>query len=161
MIVNKKRTLRNNQICEIILDYLKENDSIVKKENLVKKFVDQISLSTIYRGINRLLKKGLVIAFQVNNEKYVAQVNDKLDKSLFFVFFVCEICKQTFRVNLDDTELNKINQKIKYLYNFDTKFTLFEFHGICKNCLTSNRVNLLSVRRMEDMEDEDSNNVNR
>ncbi|WP_039767436.1 hypothetical protein [Caldicellulosiruptor sp. F32] len=48
MVVYKKRVLRNNQICEMILDNLKENGNIAKKEDLVKKLISFASLSTIF-----------------------------------------------------------------------------------------------------------------
>ncbi|WPX08522.1 hypothetical protein [Anaerocellum danielii] len=160
MVVYKKRILRNNQICEIILDNLKENDNIVKKEDLVKRLINWASLSTIYRGISRLEKKGLIVAFDAANDKYIAYIGDRSNKSLDLAFFVCDVCHQRFWLKLSNTTLEKIKREIKKLYDFDSKFVLYEFHGVCKSCLLSKKSNSLNLKK-EEINHENSSYANR
>ncbi|WAM31406.1 hypothetical protein [Caldicellulosiruptor naganoensis] len=160
MVVYKKRVLRNNQICEMILDNLKESSNIAKKEDLVKKLMSFASLSTIYRGITRLEKKGLIVAFDVANDKYIACIGDRSNKILNLTFFVCDICNQRFWLKLGNKKLEKIKREIKKLYNFDSKFVLYEFHGVCKNCLLSKSSNPLSLKK-EEINNENSSYANR
>ncbi|WP_241243552.1 hypothetical protein [Caldicellulosiruptor changbaiensis] len=131
----------------MILDNLKENGNIAKKEDLVKKLISFASLSTIYRGITRLEKKGLIVAFDVANDKYIAYIGDRSNKILNLTIFVCDICNQRFWLKLGNTTLEKIKREIKKLYDFDSKFVLYEFHGVCKSCLLSKSSNPLSLKK--------------
>jgi len=149
MVVYKKRLLRNNQICEMILSNLKENGNIAKKEDLVKKLISFASLSTIYRGISRLEKKGLTVEFDAANDKYIAYINDKSNKSLNLAFFVCDVCKKKFWLKLSDSAFEKISRKIRKFYNFDSKFVLYEFHGVCRSCLLAKKSNSMNLEKEE------------
>lgn len=120
----KKRNLKNNQICEMIIYYLKENNNFEKKQSLIRSLIKWASLSTIYRGISRLEKKGLTVAFDVDNDKYIAYIGSRPNKSLNLVFFVCDVCKQKFWLKLNDSALDKICRKMKKFYDFDSKFCI-------------------------------------
>jgi Fe2+ or Zn2+ uptake regulation protein len=145
----KKRNLKNNQICEMIIYYLKENNNFEKKQSLIRSLIKWASLSTIYRGISRLEKKGLTVTFDVDNDKYIAYIGSRPNKSLNLVFFVCDVCKQKFWLKLNDSALDKICRKMKKFYDFDSKFVLYEFHGVCRSCLLSKSSNPLSLKKEE------------
>ncbi|ADL43308.1 hypothetical protein COB47_2048 [Caldicellulosiruptor obsidiansis OB47] len=155
----KKRNLKNNQICEMIIDYLKRNNNIVSKQGLVQSLISWASLSTIYRGINRLEQKGLIISCDVANDKYIAYVSDESNKSLNLTFFVCDVCKKKFWLKLSDSALEKISRKIKKFYHFDSKFILYEFHGVCRNCLFELKSNSMNLKK-EEINNEDSSYAN-
>ncbi|WAM34035.1 hypothetical protein [Caldicellulosiruptor morganii] len=159
MEVYKKRLLRNNQICEIILHSLKENNNIIRKEDLITKLKNIASLSTIYRGISRLEKRGLIVVFDVAGDKYIAGTGDR-EESYSLVFFVCDVCHRIFWLKLSNKALEKIKTKIKELYDFDSKFILYEFHGVCKSCLLVKSKNSLSSKKKEEEFCENSSYAN-
>ncbi|ADQ06217.1 conserved hypothetical protein [Caldicellulosiruptor hydrothermalis 108] len=156
----KKRNLKNNQICEMIIYYLKENNNFVKKQSLIRSLIKWASLSTIYRGISRLEKKGLTVACDVDNDKYIAYIGSRPNKSLNLAFFVCDVCKQKFWLKLNDCALDKISRKIKKFYDFDSKFVLYEFRGVCRSCLLSKKSNSLNLKK-EEINHENSSYANR
>jgi len=133
----------------MIIYYLKENNNFEKKQSLIRSLIKWASLSTIYRGISRLEKKGLTVAFDVDNDKYIAYIGSRPNKSLNLVFFVCDVCKQKFWLKLNDSALDKICRKMKKFYDFDSKFVLYEFHGVCRSCLLSKSSNPLSLKKEE------------
>lgn len=161
MVAYKKRILKNNEICEKILSDLKENNNIVKKEELIEKLRSWASLSTIYRGISKLEKKGLIVLCDIANDKYIAYIGDKSNNScLYLTFFVCDVCKQRFWLNLNDSELENVRRKVEEFYDFDSKFVLYEFHGICKSCLLVKKSNSLNLKE-EEIAYENSSYANR
>jgi len=151
----EKRRLKNNQICELIIEYLKENNNIVSKQTLVQNLINRASLSTIYRGINRLEKKGLIVSCDLASDRYIAFVSDNSNINL--AFFVCNICKKKIWIELNDSKLNKVSKKIKEFYDFDSKLVLYEFYGICSNCISS--LNL--KKKKEEIINENSSYANR
>ncbi|ADQ05504.1 hypothetical protein Calow_1983 [Caldicellulosiruptor owensensis OL] len=99
-------------------------------ENLKK----HVSLVTIYRGVNRLLRKGEIISFQVGKDHYLALFKKDSNKILLFAFLICEKCRNVYRLELDKKDIENIAQAIEDLYKFKSDLIIFEFHGICKQC---------------------------
>ena len=120
----KKRNLKNNQICEMIIDYLKRNNNIVSKQGLVQSLISWASLSTIYRGINRLEQKGLIISCDVANDKYIAYVSDESNKSLnnLLSFHISDYSLSFFFYNLTYT-LTIINLTLLQYKCFSLKYS--------------------------------------
>lgn len=115
---------------EAILNYLKSTKSHPSANDVyenVKKSYPNISLGTVYRNLNDLVKKGLAIELKAKN----GILNYDGDTSVHS-HFVCDCCSSITDVfdysvvvpsSLDGFQVNNSNTV---------------FHGICKGCLENN-----------------------
>lgn len=134
MLKNKKRRIKNREINNLILQFLSNNSGVAKKKDLIESLGKHVSLVTIYRGINRLLRKGEIISFQVEKDHYLALFKKDSKKILLFAFLICEKCRNVYRLELDKKDIENIAQAIEALYNFKSEFVILEFRGICNQC---------------------------
>ncbi|ADQ41753.1 hypothetical protein Calkr_2299 [Caldicellulosiruptor acetigenus I77R1B] len=72
VLKNKKRRIKNREINNLILQFLSNNSGVAKKKDLIESLGKHVTLVTIYRGINRLLRKGEIVSFQVGKDHYLA-----------------------------------------------------------------------------------------
>ena len=125
---------RNTEQKEILINYLKKNKnkhlSINKIQNDLK---DEIGLTTIYRIINNLIKKGEVTKSSLDGKQgFYYQYSEKKEKCKNHYHLICEKCNKLYHFESD--EIVKVSQEINKKEHFliDNERTIF--YGICQKC---------------------------
>jgi len=106
---------------EKIIDYLKKNDVSFDR-------------STVFRNLNLLEKKGIII--KLNFGDGVSRY-ELVKENNHHHHIVCLKCKKV--IDFFDKDLDKLVKKIEKRFEKNKKFKIkshqFEFFGYCKNCL--------------------------
>lgn len=125
---------RNTEQKEILINYLKTNKnkhlSINKIQNDLK---DEIGLTTIYRIMNNLIKKGDVTKSSLDGKQgFYYQYSEKKEKCKNHYHLICEKCNKLYHFESD--EIVKVSQEINKKEHFliDNERTIF--YGICQKC---------------------------
>ena len=93
----------------------------------VRKEIPNISLGTVYRNLNQLVKHGMIRKVLLPGE------SDRFDKTLEHHNHVyCKKCHQLFDISSFNVE--KINQTIERETGFQLLSHDIIFQGICKQC---------------------------
>ncbi|WP_168190054.1 Fur family transcriptional regulator [Caloramator sp. E03] len=123
-----KKTKHRTDILEILYNsdkplsaeeiylYLKQNDS-------------SISLSTIYRNMDRLIERNLVIKNTLfNDNKARFEISRKNHKH----HIICLKCNKM--IEIDECPFKELENKIKNETGFEIETHKFEIYGYCENC---------------------------
>ena len=125
----KRMTRQRKKILEVIKNTDKNRHP---KANWIYKQVKQnipnISLGTVYRNLNYLVKEDKIkeLNFDDSSTRY-----DSLTKLHYH--FRCTECNKLSNINIDIENLKSIN-KIKKESKFDIGYHRLEFYGICSDC---------------------------
>jgi Fe2+ or Zn2+ uptake regulation protein len=97
----------------------------------VRRVVPSISLGTVYRSLDALVKEGHLIQIQQPGmpTRYDARLEDH-------AHFVCDTCGEVFDVMTELPDLTAI--AASSLSQFEIKEARVEFHGTCRRCKHSN-----------------------
>ena len=87
-----------------------------------------LSLSTVYRGINKLLNLNMVQESMSDGNTSMYELSKHNHKH----YLICSECKQI--VAIDGCPLSKIENEIADKTGFKIMGHKFEIYGICKNC---------------------------
>ena len=129
--VLKENNLKKTKNREYILSIIKKSSLPISAEEIYKITLDKklnINLSTIYRTLNTLEVKGVLIKQIRNDGKAYFQENKHDHKHLF----VCTLCGKT--IVLDHCPLEEMLKKISKNNEFDITSHNIELYGLCKEC---------------------------
>lgn len=94
----------------------------LKKQNIK---VDKV---TVFRIMNILSEKGLVIPIQLGEGKFRYELSGRADHH----HFICETCSDIF--DISDCRVDRLESEIKKKKGLLVKRHSLEFFGICKQC---------------------------
>lgn len=129
--VLKENNLKNTKNREHILSTIKKSKLPISAEEIYKILIDKklnVNLSTIYRTLNTLEVKGVLIKQIRNDGKSYFQENKHDHKHLF----VCTSCGKT--IVLDHCPLKEMLEKISKTNAFEITSHNIELYGLCKDC---------------------------
>ena len=122
MKANKKRIM--------ILESVRTSPSPVTAEDIYEKLSQSldISLSTVYRALNAMSDKGIIIKAVRQDGKTYFHFNDHQHKHEL----ICSVCHRS--VDVEDCPFDEISRKIAQKTGFVITGHNMEFTGICPNC---------------------------
>jgi Fur family peroxide stress response transcriptional regulator len=121
---NLKATPQRLAIIESIDNYGHINIDKLYEE--VKNKFNSISLATIYKNINAMIKNSLLTEVKIPHEKSVYEIVKDEHSHL-----VCEKCAQVMDIKVDTNDIvNNISSKYDFIINQSD----LVLSGICKNC---------------------------
>lgn len=94
----------------------------------LKKTNKSLSLSTVYRVINKLLNLNMVQESMSDGNTSMYELSRHNHKH----YLICSKCKQIAAI--DDCPISKIESEIADKTGFQIMGHKFEIYGICKNC---------------------------
>ncbi|NPA12527.1 MAG: transcriptional repressor [Aquificae bacterium] len=113
-----------------ILDILEKSQLPVHAEDIyisLKENGMDISLSTVYRNLDMLVKEGLVIkSYMMNEDKARFALSDKKN------YLICEKCGKI--VIIDNCPFDKFKEELKEVHQFEITGHSVEVYGICPDC---------------------------
>jgi len=121
---------RHTKQRKAILEILEKAEFPIHAEDiylqLKEKGID-ISLSTIYRNLEMLMKEGLVIkSYMLDEDKARYALPDKKN------YLVCEKCGKI--VIIDNCPFDKFKEELVEVHGFDITGHSVEVYGICPDC---------------------------
>ena len=126
----KEVNLKNTKSRELILDVFKKTHLPISAEDvyqLVNK-KNAVNLSTIYRTLNTLSKKGILLSSLMHDKKTYYQINNHAHKHIL----VCDTCKS--QTPIEDCPMHHLEDKIEAETGFIIHGHNLEILGICKKC---------------------------
>ena len=130
----KSASLKATKKRMMILDII-ENESVpTTAEHIYEKLSEltDISLSTVYRALNAMTDKNILIKSINMDCKTYYQFNNNQHKHEI----ICSVCHKT--VNIDDCPFEQIAKSISDKTGFVITGHNMAFTGICPDCLISN-----------------------
>lgn len=128
----KKENLRNTKHRNSILEVIEQNKQPVSSESIFLKLKEQgvsISLSTVYRVLEALVEKGLVVKTNVTDDnRALYEINDMEHKH----HLVCIKCRKL--LTIDGCPLEDYEKAIEEKLGFSIKGHKLELFGYCRNC---------------------------
>ena len=114
----------------MILSVLNNSDSPLTSEDILDQTSKEVNmnLSTIYRALNALTEKGIVLKQPSNDGKTYYQINNREHKHQL----VCSLCNKVVLVNC--CPLKKIENDLCKETGFTITSHNLEFTGICPEC---------------------------
>lgn len=114
----------------MILESLRTSPSPVTAEDIYEKLSQSldISLSTVYRALNAMSDKGIIIKAVRQDGKTYFHFNDHQHKHEL----ICSVCHRS--VDVEDCPFDEISRKIAQKTGFVITGHNMEFTGICPNC---------------------------
>ncbi len=114
----------------MILESVRTSPSPVTAEDIYEKLSQSldISLSTVYRALNAMSDKGIIIKAVRQDGKTYFHFNDHQHKHEL----ICSVCHRS--VDVDDCPFDEISRKIAQKTGFVITGHNMEFTGICPNC---------------------------
>lgn len=114
----------------MILESVRTSPSPVTAEDIYEKLSQSldISLSTIYRALNAMSDKGIIIKAVRQDGKTYFHFNDHQHKHEL----ICSVCHRS--VDVEDCPFDEISRKIAQKTGFVITGHNMEFTGICPNC---------------------------
>ncbi|MEM2115764.1 MAG: transcriptional repressor [Candidatus Woesearchaeota archaeon] len=111
-----------------VLEYLKKNKNHPTAEKIyedVKKEIPSITIATVYRILNKLVKEQEIVKIQVNNTSFYDYIEEK------HVHFICTNCNKI----IDIYEKNLCEVLDSYLNTNKNYFSYsLLFFGLCDDC---------------------------
>lgn len=119
---------------EILVNYLKEN---ANKHLTIQKIHDdlkgEIGVTTIYRIINSLIEKGIVVKIPMENKQGCCyRYNIEEDECKEHYHLICEKCNRL--VHFESKEIPKVSKEAMKNEDFEIDNNRIVFYGICKEC---------------------------
>ena len=114
----------------MILESVRMSPSPVTAEDIYEKLSQSldISLSTVYRALNAMSDKGIIIKAVRQDGKTYFHFNDHQHKHEL----ICSVCHRS--VDVEDCPFDEISRKIAQKTGFVITGHNMEFTGICPNC---------------------------
>lgn len=114
----------------MILESIRTSPSPVTAEDIYEKLSQSldISLSTVYRALNAMSDKGIIIKAVRQDGKTYFHFNDHQHKHEL----ICSVCHRS--VDVEDCPFDEISRKIAQKTGFVITGHNMEFTGICPNC---------------------------
>lgn len=114
----------------MILESVRTSPSPVTAEDIYEKLSQSldISLSTVYRALNAMSDKGIIIKAVRQDGKTYFHFNDHQHKHEL----ICSVCHRS--VDVEDFPFDEISRKIAQKTGFVITGHNMEFTGICPNC---------------------------
>ena len=114
----------------MILESVRTSPSPVTAEDIYEKLSQSldISLSTVYRALNAMSDKGIIIKSVRQDGKTHFHFNDHQHKHEL----ICSVCHRS--VDVEDCPFDEISRKIAQKTGFVITGHNMEFTGICPNC---------------------------
>ena len=114
----------------MILESVRTSPSPVTAEDIYEKLSQSldISLSTVYRALNAMSDKGIIIKAVRPDGKTYFHFNDHQHKHEL----ICSVCHRS--VDVEDCPFDEISRKIAQKTGFVITGHNMEFTGICPNC---------------------------
>jgi Fur family ferric uptake transcriptional regulator len=122
----KSNNLKTTKNRELILSIFKNNKLPLCAEDIYTKLNNNINIATIYRNLNLLNKKGILIKIAFEDGKMYYKLNNHTHK------LVCNICHNVTTINNCPMEL--ISKNISNDTGFLITSHYLEVEGICPNC---------------------------
>lgn len=122
--------LKNTKSREIILETIKKHNLPITAEEvyqIVNKKVS-VNLSTVYRTLNTLSEKGILLKQVMFDKKTYYQINTHAHKHIL----VCEVCKS--QTPIEDCPMHHLEDKIQTETGFIIHGHNLEIIGVCKKC---------------------------
>ena len=115
---------------EAILKVLEKAEYPINAEQIFMELKNkgiEISLSTIYRNLEMLTKKGLVVkSYMMNEDKARFALPDKKN------YLVCEKCGKI--VIIDNCPFDKFKEELIEVHGFEITGHSIEVYGVCPEC---------------------------
>lgn len=128
----KKENLRNTRHRNSVLEVIEENGQPVTAETIFLKLKEQgvsISLSTVYRVLDALVGKGLVVKTNVTDEnKALYELNNMEHKH----HLLCVKCRKM--LSIDGCPLEEYEKALEKKLGFSIKGHKLEMYGLCESC---------------------------
>lgn len=128
----KKESLRNTKHRNSILELIGQCKQPVSSESIFLKLKEQgvsISLSTVYRVLEALVDKGLVIKTNITDDnRALYEINDMEHKH----HLICIKCRKM--LSIDGCPLENYEKTIEEKLGFSIKGHKLELFGYCRNC---------------------------
>jgi len=128
----KKFNLKDTKNREIILCILQNSSLPLSAEDIYKSVSSQkqnINLSTIYRTLNTLSEKQILIKQVRQDSKSYFQLNKHDHKHVL----ICNICHK--EVPISECPFDSVNKKLSKTTGFSILSHNIEIFGICPDCL--------------------------
>ena len=126
----KEKNLKVTKNRKIILEFLQKEENPISAEELFDKLKreNEIDLSTIYRNLNILVEKGVLLKTTNLDGINYYQINNSNHKH----FLTCNNCHKKFVI--EDCPVHELEEKIEKETGFIINGHNFEFTGICPDC---------------------------
>ena len=126
----KEKNLKVTKNRKIILEFLQKEENPISAEELFDKLKreNEIDLSTIYRNLNILEEKGVLLKTTNLDGINYYQINNSNHKH----FLTCNNCHKKFVI--EDCPIHELEEKIEKETGFIINGHNFEFTGICPDC---------------------------
>ena len=130
---------RKTEQKEVLIKYLKENSNKhLSIQEIYSDLQDEIGMTTIYRIINSLIKKGIVTKIPLENKQGCCYVyNEEKDEDCSKHYhLICEKCNNLF--HFESKEVEKVSKEAQKKEDFEIDNERIVFFGICKKCKEKN-----------------------
>lgn len=128
----KKENLKNTKHRNSVLEVIEQTNQPVSSETIFLKLKERdiaISLSTVYRVLDTLLEKGIVLKTSVpDDNKSLFEMNRLEHKH----HLLCVSCREMFPV--EGCPLMEYERALEEKLGFSIKGHKLELFGYCKNC---------------------------
>jgi len=126
----KENNLKNTPSRELILNVIKKNTLPITAEDVyqIVNKKNNVNLSTVYRTLNTLCNKGVIMKQMMHDKKTYYQLTGHNHKHIL----VCEICGS--KTPIEDCPMHHLEDKIEKETGFKIKGHNLEILGICKSC---------------------------
>lgn len=132
----KKENLRNTKHRNSILEVIEENRQPMTADTIYVKLREQgvsISLSTVYRVLDTLIGKGLLVKTSVTDDnKGLYEINTMEHKH----HLLCTKCRKMLSV--DGCPLEEYEKMLEEKLGFSIKGHKLEMFGLCDKCKENN-----------------------
>lgn len=130
-----KHGIRNTKQRELIFEILSSSENPVTAEEIylkLKETDEGVNLSTVYRTLEMLCAKGIVVKSTfMNDDRARFQLNDTVHKH----HLICLKCNMM--VEIDTCPLEKLEETLESKTSFDITGHKLEIYGYCPKCKES------------------------
>lgn len=127
-----KKGVKNTKHRNSILEILENTNKPLSADEIfliLRKTNSSISLSTVYRIMDKLIEKNIVVkTCLLNSSKAIYEINKKEHNH----YIICIKCNKI--VEIEDCPFEELEKKIKNRTGFEIKNHKFEIYGYCENC---------------------------
>ncbi len=126
----KSANLKTTKKRMLILSILEDSSSPLSSEDILRQTSKEIdmNLSTVYRTLNALTSKGILIKQLSSDGKMYFQINNLEHKHKL----ICSLCNKVVLINC--TSLGELENSISDETGFTITSHNLEFVGICSEC---------------------------
>lgn len=127
----KKHRIKNTKNRNIILDILKEEDSLTAEEIFLefKRLEESTNLSTIYRNLKIFVEKGIATKIVIaENER----IKYKLNNVNHIHYLICLLCDE--KIELENCPISGYDIFLEDKTDFDIIDHNLEIYGHCPKC---------------------------